>query len=361
MAKRRKTGRGWIVIGAVVLLVALAAVTPSPFVIQRPGPVVDAFGEIETEDGEVEVVRITGAETFETDGSLNVLSVTVSGTPDRPSSWLSLLGTVLDPTREVVPLESIYPAGSSSEDRRERNAALMEASQVSATAAALREVGEDVTATVRVLTVTEGGPADGVLVEGDAVLTADGQQVSGVSQLRAVLAEHGAETPVVLGIERDEQAMEVTVRPVADEAGDPALRIVASTELEFPYDVDLELDQIGGPSAGLIFALAIYDELTPGALTGGLNVSGTGTIDDAGAVGAIGGLQSKIWAASLAGRDLLLMPLDNCADLPSRLPEGLRIAPVANLGEAIGAIETAAAGGVPAGPERCEALLTAEG
>ena len=134
----------------------------------------------------------------------------------------------------------------------------------------------------------------------------------------------------------------------------PLLGVLVTTEFEFPFDVELELDRIGGPSGGLILALAVYDELTPGGLTGGLSVSGTGTIDESGAVGPIGGLPQKLWGASIAGTDLMLMPLANCPDLPARLPADLAIAPVETLDEAIEAIETAVDGGSPEGIERCE-------
>ena len=353
MAERRGIGCGGLVAaGLAALLLVLAAVTPSPYVVERPGPVVDALGEIE-------VVRITGTETFETRGSLNVLSVTVSGTPEKPSTWLSLLGPMLDPTRSIVPVTDVYPNGVTSEDRTAMNEALMRGSQVSAAAAALGELGETVGGTVRIVDVGEGGPADGVLRVGDAVLAAAGTPVAGVGELRAVLAEHGADAPVVLEIDREGELVEVSARPVLDESGDPVLRVAATTEIELPFDVALELDRIGGPSAGMIFALAVYDVLTPGALTGGLEVSGTGTITESGEVGAIGGLQQKIWGASLAGTDLLLVPVENCRDLPERLPEGMMIAPVATLAEAIAAIETAADGGTPPGVERCTEASTA--
>lgn len=356
MAKRRISG-WWIALAAVALLVTLAGVAPSPYAVERPGPVVDALGEIETEAGEeVRVIRISGAETYETEGSLNVLSVSISGTPEQPSSWLSLAGALFDPTRAIVPLSQLYPSGMTGEQRTERTAAQMRGSQVSATAAALEQLGLPVSATLRVSGVTEGGPADGVLREGDAILSADGEPVTRIAELRSRLAAAGAGQAVTLEIERGGKRLELRVVPEEGENGEgPLLGVLVSTEFEFPFDVDLELDRIGGPSAGLVFALAVYDELTPGGLTGGLDVSGTGTIDEQGSVGPIGGLPQKLWGASLAGTDLMLMPLANCGDLPERLPEDMAVAPVATLQEAIDAVETAAAGGTPPGVERCEA------
>lgn len=354
MAERR-ISRWWAVLAAVAAAVAVAGVAPSPFAVERPGPVVDALGTIETEAGEERVIRISGAETFETEGSLNVLSVTVSGTPEQPSSWLSLAGALLDPTRAVVPLSQLYPEGLTGDERAERNEALMRGSQLAAVAAALERLGEPVAATLHVAGVRAEGPADGVLREGDAILSVDGALVTSTAELRERVAARGAGRPVLLEIEREGEAREVEVVPEAGERGErPLLGVLVTTEFEFPFDVELELDRIGGPSGGLILALAVYDELTPGGLTGGLSVSGTGTIDESGAVGPIGGLPQKLWGASIAGTDLMLMPLANCPDLPARLPADLAIAPVETLDEAIEAIETAVDGGSPEGIERCE-------
>lgn len=354
--EQRRISRWWVAAAVVAGLVVLAAVTPSPYAIERPGPVIDAFGTIETDDGEVEVIRIDGADTYPTGGALNVLSVSITGTPEQPADWLSLAGTLFDPTRAVVPLADLFPDGQTGEERTAQNEAMMRDSQLSAAAAALGELGEDVRARVLVEAVVEGGPAEGLLREGDAILTVDGEPVSGVAGLRATVAGHGASRPLVLGIERGGERIDVAATPRSPEDGaPPMLGIVISAEFDFPVEVELELDEIGGPSAGLVFALGIYDTLTPGELTGGLTVSGTGTIDDAGAVGAIGGLTPKIWGAALSGSELMLMPLENCADLPDRLPEGMAIAPVATLGEAVSAVEDAAAGRTPPGVERCTA------
>ena len=123
--------------------------------------------------------------------------------------------------------------------------------------------------------------------------------------------------------------------------------------------MEIQLEDIGGPSAGMAFSLAMYDRLTPGEMLDGMTVSGTGTMADTGEVGPIGGLEQKMWAAARAESDLFLMPLGNCADVPERIPDGLRVAPVATLTEAIDAIETAASGDTPAGLERCGAEISA--
>ena len=348
-------GRWSIAVAVVAALILLASVTPSPYAIERPGPVVDAFGEMASETGEATpVVRIRGAETYPTSGAMNVLSVSINGTPDRPADWLSVVGTLFDPTRTAVSLSSLYPEGLTAEERAEQNAAMMKASQAAATAAALRRLGEPVDERLSVAGVATDGPADGKLRAGDVIRTADGVEVGGLSELREIVGSAQQGRAVRLGIERDGAEQEQSVVPETADDGSRLLGITVGEEFSFPFDVSLDLDDIGGPSAGLVFALAVYDKLTPGALTGGERISGTGTIDADGMVGPIGGLPQKIWGAAGAGSTLMLMPRDNCADLPDRLPEGMRIVPVSTFGEAIAAVEEAAAAG-PDGAERAQA------
>ena len=359
----REAGRGgsrglrWsLALLAAALLWLLASVTPAPFTIERPGPVVDALGGIVEGGGEAQVLVISGAETFETSGEINVLSVAIVGTPEAPVSWLQLGSALLDPTRTIAPIESIYPEGVTAEDRAAAGAAMMRSSQQQAVAAALHELGEPVDSRLRIVSVVSGGPSDGVLREGDVLLAAGGEPISRMDELRAALAETDPGASLPLAIERAGVEIAVEAVPAAAEAGaTPVLGVTVALEYDFPLDVEVNLGDIGGPSAGAMLALAVYDRLTPGGLTGGLRISGTGTIDGEGRIGAIGGLQQKLWGAARAGTDLFLVPVDNCADLPPRIPDGMAVAPVATLREAIDAVEAAAAGEAPEGLERCRA------
>lgn len=351
-----RVSRWWIAVAAIAAAVLLAAAIPSPFAIERPGPVVDAFGTIETENGETPVISIEGAPTYPTSGAINVLSVSISGTPERPASWLKLGISLFNPAHTIVPLTTVFPEGVTSEERAELNEALMESSQTQAVAAVLGLLGEPISGELRIAAIGDGGPADGVLQVDDRIVTAGGKSVEAIGDLRAVLAEAGAGSTVTLGIERGGRSLEVAVQPVASGAeAAPVIGVSVVTEFEFPIDVEIQLDRIGGPSAGLTFALALTDMLTPEELTGGLNISTTGTIDDRGHVGAIGGIEQKLWGAAGSDTDLFLFPLENCADLPETIPGGIAVAPVETLQEAIEAVETAAGGGTPAGLERCTA------
>lgn len=350
--------RSRVLLGIAILACAmlLAAVVPSPYVIEQPGPVVDTLGEVRIDEQPTPVITIDGAETYPTSGELNLLTVSILGNPDQPKSWLSLVPALFDPAQRVAPVGEFYPRGVTVEQRETENAVLMGSSQTQAAAAAFREVGEDVGVELSVAGVSENGPADGVLESGDRLVSLDGREIEDFSALRRGIADAGAGTEVGIGIVRDGERREVRLTPRLPEGGtEPLIGVTISSAYELPAEVDISLSHIGGPSAGLVFGIAILDRLTPGEMLDGRTVSGTGTLTDTGEVGAIGGLAQKMWAADRAGSELFLMPVDNCADLPDRRPSGLRIAPVESLGEAVEAIAALTAGEEPAGIERCDA------
>lgn len=353
--ERRKT-RVLLGIAFLASLVLLAAVIPSPYAIERPGPVVDTLGDVTIKDKMVPVINIADVKTYPTKGVLNLLTVSIVGGPEHPASWLSLLPAAVDPSQRVAPQSEFFPDGESEKDRDAVNTVLMDTSQAQAAAAAFRQLKKPVSIELHVVDVSKNGPSEGVLRKGDILRGVNGVVVADFAELRELVISAGAETPMRLTIEREGKEQEVTVTPRTPDGGkEPMIGAVLSSSYRLPAQVDISLSQIGGPSAGMIFALGIYDQLTPGPLLDGLTVSGTGTISDSGQVGPIGGLEQKMWGAERAGSDLFLMPMENCADLPKEIPSGMTVAPVETLGEAIDAIETLASGGVPAGIERCAA------
>jgi len=117
-------------------------------------------------------------------------------------------------------------------------------------------------------------------------------------------------------------------------------------EADYPFSVEISLKDVGGPSAGLMFALGIVDKLTPGSLTGGKFIAGTGTIDDSGHVGAIGGIAQKMVGARRKGATVFLSPAGNCAQARDTVPDGLRLVRVKTLSDAVEALEDLKAGRV---------------
>jgi len=245
-----------------------------------------------------------------------------------------------------VPIESVFPAGKTVEERNEENTALMVDSQEEATAAALLDLGYDVGARVAVHGFSDDSAAEGILEVGDVVVAADGTPIETTQDLRDVI-NAGEGAPITLEVERDGETVETAVTPRRGAIDGEEVWLIGVTtmnEFVFPIDVTIQLDNIGGPSAGMMFALGIIDTLTPGELTGGEHIAGTGTIDAAGTVGPIGGIRQKLYGALDAGADYFLAPLDNCGEVVGHVPGDLQVVAVSTLDEAVEAVETIAAG-----------------
>ncbi|MGX1793816.1 YlbL family protein [Microbacterium sp. NPDC055312] len=351
MSSRRSNGTVTGIVALSIALVALVALTfvPTPYVIQRPGPVYDTLGTARSADGDkVPLIEIDGAKTYPTGGTLDLTTVQVIGNRERTPTWFELAMAWTDPTRAVVPIDTVFPQGVSSNERDEQNAALMVDSQHEATAAALTELGYDVGAKVRVVEAVADSPADGKLRADDLVLALDGHAIDSATGLRdAIQQAQGAE--VTLTIQRDgkEKTVAVTPEKSTDAGGKDVwlIGISLTTDYDFPVDVRLQLDNVGGPSAGMMFALGIIDTLTPGELNGGEDVAGTGTIDAAGTVGPIGGIRQKLYGARDAGATVFLAPEGNCDEVVGHIPDGLKVFRTGTLEESLDILEVVAEGG----------------
>ncbi|WP_407360814.1 PDZ domain-containing protein [Microbacterium sp. LBN7] len=352
-----KPGLGvWALIVALIALVVLTFL-PTPYVIQRPGPVYDTLGTATGTDGEqVPLISVEGAETFETGGTLDLTTVQVVGNRERTPSWFELALAWMDWSRAVVPLDSVFPEGVTTEQRDERNAMLMVDSQHEATAAALNELGYDTGAKVVVQEAVADAPADGLL-EGEDVITAiDGTPVTSATQLREAIQKAGGD-PVALTVLRAGEEKTVEVTPEEHTENDVTtwlIGITLRTDYDFEVDVTLQLDNVGGPSAGMMFALGIIDTLTEGELNGGHNIAGTGTIDAEGTVGPIGGIRQKLYGARDAGADFFLAPASNCDEVVGHVPDGLQVIRTATLEESLDALEVIAADGDVSSLPTCE-------
>lgn len=336
----------WALAVALVVLLALTFL-PTSYVIQQPGPVYNTLGTTTGADGEdVPLISIEGAETFPTEGSLDLLTVQVAGNRERTPSWFELATAWFDPSQAVLPVESIFPEGQTTEERNEESAAMMVDSQQEATAAALSELGYDVGAQLSVHSLLDDSAASGVLEPDDVILEANGETVTEVSSLRTIINE-GEGEPVELLIVRDgeEQTVEVTPKESTVE-GDTAwlIGVTLITEYDFPIDVTIQLNNVGGPSAGMMFALGIIDTLTPGELNGGEQVAGTGTITADGTVGPIGGIRQKLFGARDAGADWFLAPEANCEEVVGHIPGDLRVFAVEDLDDALDVLDAVRTG-----------------
>jgi len=186
-----------------------------------------------------------------------------------------------------------------------------------------------------------------LLEEGDVVEQIDGVPVTSAAALRAAIQDSQGDA-VELTVRRGEDERQVEVTPEQEQVGGVdtwLIGITLTTDYDFPFDVRIQLDNVGGPSAGMMFALGIIDELTPGELTGGKDIAGTGTIDATGAVGPIGGIRQKLYGARDAGADYFLAPTANCDEVAGHVPDGLTVVSTATLEESLDAIEVIAEGG----------------
>src|SRR3546814_8807689 len=216
----------------------------------------------------------------------------------------------------------------------------MVSSQDAAIAAALRALDYDLKPTVEIFHVNQDSPADGKLGVRDRILRVNGKDINGDVSLVAKQVKAAGTDPVTFTVIRDKKRSTVKVTPEKVD-GQPIVGITSGPSFFFPFQVAVNIDpRIGGPSAGLIFSLAIFDTLTKGSLTGGHRIAGTGTIDADGKIGPIGGIQQKIPAARKAGSELFLVPPDNCEEALGGANGDMRLVRADTLESARTAIET---------------------
>jgi Lon-like protease len=321
----------------IVLLTALTAFLPVPYVVLQPGPTTNTLG---TTKGQP-LIQIDGVRTYAATGHLDLTTVAVFGGPDDPVDLVTALRGWLDRTVAVVPEESVFPAGQSPREVEQETARQMVESQDHATSAALRQLGIDVDTKVLVAAVRKGTPADGRLRPGDVVVAVDGVPVRTDSALRGRIADREPGDPVDLTVLRDgdRETLRLHTVPYGGNSEHPIVGFTPRTKHEFPFSVKIRLRQVGGPSAGLMFALGIVEKLTPGDLTGGEYVAGTGAINDRGRVQPIGGIEQKVVAARGAGARTFLTPAGNCAAAVGARPDGLRLVRVERLADALEALD----------------------
>ena len=333
------TKQTWTAAVAAVLFVSLAAVVslvPVPFVSWSAGATVNLFEPVDDQPR----VDITGVETFPTTGQLRLTTVSVT----RADSQLTLPEALLSywlSAREVLPRDSVYPAGVSVDEIRARELQSMDNSQSAAVAAGLRAAGQKVTEYPMVQAVSNGSPADGRLKPGDFILRIDNKTVSTIEGVRRSIQAHAVGDVILFTVLRDGQQVSESVTGVASNTNpnSPVVGINLDVGYSYAPTVTFRIDSgIGGPSAGLIFALAVYDEVTHDDLIAGRSVAGTGTITGDGSVGAIGGLQEKVAGAEAAGATIFLVPATNCPDV-AHLSTPVRLVKVATLAQAITALQ----------------------
>ncbi len=324
---------------------------PLPYVIYSPGLTADVLGT--TGDDDHEIVKVEGAETFHDDGELRFTTVYATE-PEADVNLFRLLEAWIDGDDAIYPYDAIYAPEDTDESKQAEGAFQMVTSQDTAVAVALTELGYDVPAFPEVRRVLDGSPADGELEEGDLLVSIDGTPVRFIDEVADVVDAIPDDQATELRVRRDGEMRTVSLQREEID-GRLAFGFEMTQYYEFPVEVTFGIDpDIGGPSAGLMFSLAVYDTLTEGSMTGGQVVAGTGTLSPDGSVGPIGGIDQKIAGAREADTDLFLVPAENCDDAYESPQGDMELVRVATMSEAADAIETWAAD-PGADLPRCEA------
>jgi Lon-like protease len=319
--------------GLFLVLLILAMTLPVPYVILSPGPTYNTLGTVSSGGDNRNIIGIIGRRPNKTTGNLNL--TTVSFTADKLTVF-NALSAWLQHDQVVVPRSSLFPPGESTADVNKQNTADFTESQDDAVAAAGCELGYR--PRFGVISVLGGGAAQGKLRPQGLITSIDGKPANSQKALLAVLSQQSPGTKVTVAVTRAGKAKDVPItlgKPLPGRNG-ASLGIQPGQVCQLPFTVDLGLgNQIGGPSAGLMFALGIMDKVGTVDLTKGRFIAGTGTIDPTGAVGAIGGIQLKMIAARSAGATIFLAPSGNCADVRGATPAGLDVIKVSSLHGAV--------------------------
>ena len=323
--------RTLIVAGVLFLVLFVLALTmPVPYVILAPGPTYNTLGT--DSDGNT-IIVIKGKIPAKRPGNLNLTTVSVSG---RSVSAFQAVAGWLAHDQVVVPSSAVYPPGQSEHETDVKNAADFVDSQDNAITAAACELGYP--HRFGVISVQTEGAAHDKLQPADVLVSVDGKKVTSPATLHTALANKPPNSVVHIVLTRAGKQKTVTVKlgPALPKHTEGTLGISVGTVCATPFSVDLGLaNQIGGPSAGLMFALGIMDKVGPVDLTKGRFIAGTGTIAADGKVGPIGGIALKMIAARDKGATIFLAPAANCADVRGAVPPGLQVVRVSTLTEAV--------------------------
>jgi len=331
----RQTWTALVSAGVFIGLAVLLVVIPVPFVTWGPGGTRDTLGTGEP------LIQVDDVTTYPTTGRLDMTVVTVTSADGRLSLPQALLAYWL-PHRDTLPRTAVYPEGKPAAKVKQEEAELMSTAQDDAVVAALRTAGQPVTPMPAVSSVTVDGPAHDLLLPGDLVVAVDGVPTRDQAAVKRAIRAHRPGDEVTIRVLRERVETTVVVPTVAskDDPQVAVVRITLGAGYRYAPRISFDVGQrIGGPSAGLVFALAIYDKITPGALLDGRHVAGTGTITPSGDVGSIGGIQEKIASAEDAGAEVFLVPAANCGDLAGATTD-VSLVKVATLQDAVDALQT---------------------
>lgn len=325
-----------------VVLAAVAAFIPVPFVAIAPGP---TFNTIGTHSG-TPLVTIAKQKTYPTTGHLDLVTIRETGGPQGGLDLLTAIRGWFDPHVEVVPRSVLFPPDATAQQVRQEHKEQFADSQGEAVAAAMAYLKIPTKTKVVAGTVSVDGPSAKLIDPGDEIVSINSKPVATPSDVLTTIRPLpiGSKVAVVVRAGTAKRTITVTTREHPAHPGRSYIGVGVGTVATPPFPVTFGLSSVGGPSAGMMFALGLIDKLTPGSMTGGLFVAGTGTIDTRGKVGPIGGIAQKMVGAQRSGATLFLAPAENCDEVIGHIPRGMTVVKVATLSDAVAAVSKAGRG-----------------
>lgn len=318
----------------IAALIILGLVAPLPYVLVEPGTPTNTLGKVKGKP----VLEIIGPKIYPTDGKLNLTSIWVTSPGSRLQTF-ELLRAWIDGERSVQPREVFYPKNVDPEKVNEENVLEMKNSQINAQLAALNYLNMEYSIRLVIEDFRKISPNKKILKKGDEIISFESKKIKSSKDLRSALANTRSKV-VDLGVIRDGKKITIPIIISKQKVGEVKKNFIGlyiSEKYDVPFDVKLNLKNIGGPSAGLVFSLAMIDKLTKEDLIRGRNIAGTGTISPTGKVGPIGGIEEKLIGAGRAGVTFFLAPALNCSEI-RHIPKGLQVVPVDTLEEALSAL-----------------------
>ena len=323
---------------SIVVLTCVAFLIPVPYVMMKPGPAFNTLGQF---DGKPMFSFGKGIKTYPTSGSLDFTTVSVT----RADSHVPLAEAVrsyFGSNTAVVPKSLMYPDQQSASDSTTVSAAQLASSKDTSRAAALQAAGYTVNSVPAVQSVLKGGASVGKLIPGDVIDKIDGVKPANAKAVASAISGRQSGDRVAVTVTRDgaQRTVSIVTKPDAKDKTTARIGISLGEKFVFPIEITNNVgSEIGGPSAGTMFALAIYDKLTPGALTGGKRVAGTGEITGDGTVQPIGGIRQKMAGAAADKASIFLVPTANCAEALKGDNFGMTLLRITTLKSAISALE----------------------
>ncbi|MFM7623778.1 MAG: PDZ domain-containing protein [Actinomycetota bacterium] len=318
------------------LLSIVTLVAPIPYVFFKPGVPDNVTGKL---------IEINDAPSYKPNGKLYITSILVTN-PNSPVFGAETIYNWAIGPHVVLPKESIYPPAIKGKTVERDSRAEMASSKVTATAAALNYLGYKVEEIYFISDIRDYSEGVGKFRRGDRVLRVDGDVITSFETIRNSYADRKVGDEIEVEIQRNvdgaDKVIKHRVRLVASqepgaEPNKPAIGILIGTTAKFPIDIDFNIKGVGGPSAGLIFAVGVVEKMTPEDLLRGRSIAGTGSITPDGKVGGIGGIEEKMIGAARKGATIFLAPRANCPDI-KHVPKGLKVIPVSTLQEALTAL-----------------------